>query len=74
MKAKDFRKKLRDMSAEELGVKERDLREDYFKLKFQHGVGQLENTGRLREVRKDIARIKTVLRERRDNETTGSET
>jgi large subunit ribosomal protein L29 len=60
MKAKDFRNKLRDMSPEELMAKERDLREDYFKLRFQHGVGQLENTGRLNQVRKDIARIKTA--------------
>ena len=41
-------------------TKERDLREDYFKLKFQHGVGQLENTGRLNQVRKDIARVMTA--------------
>ena len=60
MKAKELRHKLREMSAEELNVKERDLREDYFKLKFQHGVGQLENTGRLNQVRKDIARILTA--------------
>jgi len=60
MKAKDLRNKLRDMSAEELAAKERDLREDYFKLKFQHGVGQLENTGRLNQVRKDIARVMTA--------------
>lgn len=60
MKAKDLKSKLREMSEEELSVKERDLREDYFKLKFQHGVGQLENTGRLSQVRKDIARVKTA--------------
>jgi len=60
MKAKGLRNKLRDMSPEELVVKERELREDYFKLKFQHGVGQLENTGRLNQVRKDIARVKTA--------------
>ena len=60
MKAKELRKKLREMSEEELMVKERDLQEDYFKLKFQHGVGQLENTGRLRQVRKDIARVMTT--------------
>jgi large subunit ribosomal protein L29 len=60
MKAKEFRKKLREMSEEELMVKERDLQEDYFKLKFQHGVGQLENTGRLRQVRKDVARVMTA--------------
>jgi large subunit ribosomal protein L29 len=60
MKVKDFKSKLSEMSEEELSVKERDLREDYFKLKFQHGVGQLENTGRLSQVRKDIARVKTA--------------
>jgi large subunit ribosomal protein L29 len=60
MKAKELRKKLREMSEEELMVKERDLREDYFKLKFQHGVGQLENTSRLNQVRKDIARVMTA--------------
>jgi large subunit ribosomal protein L29 len=59
MKAKELRKKVREMSEEELTTKERDLREDYFKLKFQHGVGQLENTGRLNQVRKDIARVMT---------------
>jgi len=60
MKAKDLRNKLREMSAEELAAKERDMREDYFKLKFQHGVGQLENTGRLSQARKDIARVMTA--------------
>jgi len=60
MKAKDLLSKLGEMSEKELATKERDLREDYFKLKFQHGVGQLENTGRLNQVRKDIARVKTA--------------
>jgi large subunit ribosomal protein L29 len=60
MKAKELRKKIFEMSDEELNAKERDLREDYFKLKFQHGVGQLENTGRLNQVRKDIARVMTA--------------
>jgi large subunit ribosomal protein L29 len=60
MKAKDLRNKLHEMSLDELMAKERDLREDYFKLKFQHGVGQLENTGRLNQVRKDIARVMTA--------------
>ena len=60
MKAKEFRKKIHELSDEELIAKERDLREDYFKLKFQHGVGQLENTGRLNQVRKDIARVMTA--------------
>jgi large subunit ribosomal protein L29 len=48
------------MSDEELMTKERDLHEDYFKLKFQHGVGQLDNTGKLSHLRKDIARVNTA--------------
>jgi large subunit ribosomal protein L29 len=60
MKAKELRKKIGEMSEEELMAKERDLREDYFKMKFQHGVGQLENTGRLSQVRRDIARVMTA--------------
>ena len=60
MKAKELNKKFHEMSEEELMTKERDLREDYFKLKFQHGVGQLENTGRLNQVRRDIARVMTA--------------
>ena len=65
MKAKELRSKLREMSDEELLTKERDLREDYFKMKFQHGVGQLENTGRLNQVRKEIARVMTVRNEKK---------
>ena len=65
MKAKDLRNKLREMSAEELAAKERDMREDYFKLKFQHGVGQLENTGRLSQIRRDIARVITAKNARK---------
>ena len=65
MKVKELRKKLKEMSDEELAAKERDLREDYFKLKFQHGVGQLENTGRLNQVRKDIARVLTAMNSRK---------
>jgi large subunit ribosomal protein L29 len=65
MKAKELRNKLREMSDEELMAKERDLREDYFKMRFQHGVGQLENTGRLSQVRKEIARVMTVRNEKK---------
>jgi len=60
MKGRD----VREMSNEELMAKERDLREELFKLSFQHGVRQLENTGKLCELRKDIARVKTVLNEK----------
>jgi large subunit ribosomal protein L29 len=66
MKAKELNKKLHEMTVEELMTKERDLREDYFKLKFQHGVGQLDNTGRLSQLRKDIARVQTARNAKKD--------
>jgi large subunit ribosomal protein L29 len=65
MKAKELRRKLRELTDEELMAKERDLREDYFKMRFQHGVGQLENTGRLSQIRKEIARVMTVRNEKK---------
>jgi len=57
-------KELRELSNEELGQKEADLREDLFKLRFQNASGQLENFMRIRQVRKDIARVLTVYREK----------
>jgi len=60
MKARELRK----MSAEELKQKERELREELFNLRFQHSLGQLTNTARISQVKKEIARIKTILRER----------
>ena len=57
-------KELRESSNEELGQKEADLREELFKLKFQLASGQIENTMRIRQVRKNIARVLTVYRER----------
>lgn len=55
---------LRGLSREALNAKVVELKEELFSLRFQGATGQLENTGRLREVRKDIARIYTVLQER----------
>ncbi len=49
------------MGKEELVAKARELAEELCKLKFQHGIRPLENTAKLRVLRKDIARIKTVL-------------
>ncbi len=60
MKAKE----IRELSQEELIQKEKDLREELFNLKFQHAIGQLENTMRIRQVKRDLARVKTILRER----------
>ena len=56
--------KVRDLSIIELTQKEKDLSEELFNLKFQLAIGQLENTMRITQVKKDIARTKTVLKER----------
>ncbi len=57
-------KELRDMSLEDLNVKVTDIREDYFKLKFQHGIRRLENPARLGQLKKEIARVLTVIAEK----------
>ena len=55
---------LRGLSRDQLNAKVVELKEELFGLRFQAATGQLETHGRLREVRKDIARIYTVLQER----------
>jgi len=55
---------LRGLSRSELDAKVRELKEELFSLRFQAATGQLESHGRLRAVRKDIARIYTVIQER----------
>ena len=55
---------VRDMSVTDLNKKLTELTDELFNLRFQSATGQLENHGRLRAVKKDIARIYTVLRER----------
>jgi len=55
---------LRDKSDSELIEQERELREELFNLRFQYSTGQLENTMAIVRVKKDIARVKTILRER----------
>ena len=60
MKAKE----LVDMDAEELEAKLAEAKEELFNLRFQNVTGQLDNPHRLREVRKDIARILTAIRQR----------
>ena len=61
MKASEFR----ELSVEELEVKAKELTEAFFNLKFQHATGQLDNTAQLQRTRRDIARVKTVLGEKR---------
>jgi large subunit ribosomal protein L29 len=55
---------LRDLSDEELRGKLRELQEELFNLRFQLATGQIENVGRIRTVRRDIARLKTILHQR----------
>ena len=54
---------IRDLSVEEMNEKLAGLKEELFALRFQLAVNQLDNTARLKAVKKDIARLKTVLRE-----------
>ncbi len=56
---------LRDQSEDELRDKERDLAEQLFALRLQKVTGQLEKSSRVRQVRKDLARVLTILREKR---------
>jgi large subunit ribosomal protein L29 len=60
MKARE----LRQMSVEELQAKEREFRDEEFKLRFKHATGQLDKTSRLQELRRTIARVKTIIREK----------
>ena len=55
---------LRNLSVDELNTKLSDLKQELFNLRFQHAINQLDNPLRLQLVRKDIARVKTVIREK----------
>jgi len=57
--------KLRDQTADELRLQERQLTEQIFKLRFQIAASQAENPSRIHLLRKDLARVKTVLREKK---------
>ena len=56
--------KIRELTDVELGKKLDDLKEELFHLRFQHAINQLENPMRLKAVRKEIAIVKTIIRER----------
>lgn len=56
--------KVRELSTDDLRVKEKELSEQLFKLRFQKALGQLENALKVRETRRDIARVKTILRQK----------
>jgi large subunit ribosomal protein L29 len=60
MKARE----LRELTEDELQQKEKELADQLFKLRFQQAVGQVENAMKLRNIRRDLARIKTVRKEK----------
>ena len=56
---------LRELGADELGTRERDLLDQLFRMRIQKSMGQLEVPDKLRLVRRDLARVKTLIREKR---------
>lgn len=63
MKASDL-KALREKTRDELNEELNQLKAELFKLRFQHATSQLENPMRIRQIKKDIARVKTIIREK----------
>lgn len=55
---------IRELTLDELRLRERDSAEELFNLKFQLATGQLENKMRIRQMKKELARIKTIIREK----------
>ena len=64
MKAKNFTEDLRKLSAEALNAKLKELKEELFNLRFQHAINQLDNPQRMVEVKRNIARVMTILSEK----------
>ena len=64
MKTKDYVQDLRAKSVEELSAELVDAKKELFNLRFQNATNQLDNTARITEVRKNIARIQTVITEK----------
>ena len=67
MKTKGYVQELNGLTTEQLLNREKELKEQLFNLRFQLATGQLENTASLKSVRKNIARVKTVLRQQELN-------
>ena len=57
-------KELHELTVDELNIKLKELSEELFNLRFRHATGQLENPASLKTCKKDIAKVKTILRER----------
>jgi len=57
---------MRDLTLDELHAKAHDLRGEAFNVRIKRSTGQLENTARLKQLRRDIARVETIIREKRE--------
>ena len=66
MKTKDYIDELKSKSVDELGIDLVSAKKELFNLKFQNATNQLENTSRIKEVRRNIARIQTVMAEKKN--------
>jgi large subunit ribosomal protein L29 len=64
---------IRELSLEEKLRKANDLKEELFNLRFQHEIGQLENSQKMKQIKRDIARVKTIIKESKLNQKTGQE-
>ncbi len=64
--------KVRELSVDDLKRKEKELQEQLFRLRLQKSVGQIDNALKLRETRRDIARVKTILKEKQGSAPAGS--
>jgi large subunit ribosomal protein L29 len=63
-KAAELRAQLRDLSVEDLRARERQLDEEVFRLRIQKATASLEQTSKVKAARRDLARVKTILREK----------
>ena len=64
---------IRDMTPDEMQIKVSELKEELFNLRFQHEIGQLENPQRMKQTKKDIARMETIINEVTLNQKENSE-
>ncbi len=64
---------IRDMNLDEMQIKVTELKEELFNLRFQHEIGQLENPQRMKQTKKDIARMQTIIKEVTLNQKENSE-
>ena len=60
------KQEIRNMDASGLKAQLKELRDEQFNLRFQHSTGQLENTARIKQVRREIARVKTIMQQKHE--------